>query len=112
MADHGHSHHIVPAKTYFYVLLALLGLTVLTLVLAPPFWARFGVHLDWGVLSPILAFAIATTKASLVLAIFMGLKYDNKLHLGIFLTGVFFLILLVVVCFVDIYSRAPVESAL
>lgn len=110
--EHGHTHHIVPASTYLKVLIALLVLTVLTVVAAPPFWARFGVHIDLGVFSAILAFAIATTKATLVLAIFMGLKYDNKLNLAIFLTGIFFLGLLALVCFTDIYSRAPVSSTL
>lgn len=110
--DHGHSHHIVPPSVYMKVLLVLLALTVLTVVAAPPFWAKFGVTLNLGPFSALIAFAIATVKASLVLAIFMGLKYDNKLNLAIFLTGIFFLILLLLVCFTDIYSRIPETSTL
>jgi cytochrome c oxidase subunit 4 len=114
MAEHGngHGHIIVPVSTYLKVLLTLLFFTILTVLVSPPVMATFGVHLHWGIFSAILAFAIATTKATLVLAIFMGLKYDNKLNLAIFLTGVFFLIVLLVVCFTDIYSRIPVHSTL
>ncbi len=110
--EHGSSHHIVPVNTYLKVLLVLLVLTFLTVALAPPVWARFGIHVHLGVFSAIVAFAIATTKASLVLAVFMGLKYDNKLNLVIFLTGIFFLIVLLIVCFTDIYTRLPVHSTL
>jgi hypothetical protein len=40
------------------------------------------------------------------------LKYDNKLYLAIFLTGVFFLVILFSFSVVDIYSRAFVGSTL
>jgi cytochrome c oxidase subunit 4 len=112
MAEHGHQHVIVPVSTYAKVLVTLLIFTVFTVLVSPPVMATFGVHLHWGIFSAILAFAIATTKATLVLAFFMGLKYDNKLNLAIFLTGVFFLLVLLVVCFTDIYSRIAVHSTL
>jgi cytochrome c oxidase subunit IV len=110
--EHGHTHHIVPPSTYMKVLLVLLFLTVLTVVAAPPFWAKMGVTLHLGAFSAIIAFAIASVKAALVLAIFMGLKYDNKLNLAIILSGVFFLVLLLFVCLGDIYTRLPVNSTL
>lgn len=112
MGNHGHGHHIVPISTYRNILLVLIALTVLTVVVAPPVMHKFGIDVNLGALTAVIAFAIATVKASLVLAIFMGLKYDNKLNLAIFLTGVFFLMLLLVVCFTDIYSRVPVSSTL
>jgi cytochrome c oxidase subunit IV len=111
-AEHGHTHHIVPVNTYFRVLMLLLALTVITVALAPPVWARFGIHMNLGIFSALIAFTIATTKATFVLAVFMGLKYDNKLNLAIFLTGVFGIIVLLVVCFTDIYTRIAVDSTL
>lgn len=104
----GHGHHvIVPIKTYFNILLWLLALTVLTVVVAPPVTG-----VDFGFLNAFIAFAIATAKATLVLAIFMGLKYDDKVNLVIILSGVFFLVVLFAFSIVDIYSRVGVESTL
>ena len=94
-------HHIVPIKTYFNVLLALLALTVLTVGVARPVSG-----FDAGIFNALIAFTVATAKASLVLAIFMGLKYDKKLNLVIFLTGVFFVIVMFLFCVLDIYTRS------
>lgn len=108
MANQGHgAHHIVPIRTYLKILVILLVLTVATVVFAPPV---SGIEL--GAFSALVAFAIATAKATLVLAIFMGLKYDNKLNLAIFLTGIFFVMILWLFSVVDIYSRINVPSTL
>lgn len=104
---HGGHHHIVPIQTYLKILGALVVLTVLTVLVAKPVSG-----FDAGVLNAFIAFAIATVKAVLVLAVFMGLKYDKKLNLAILLTGVFFLIVMLTFCVVDIYSRIRVESTL
>ena len=106
MSDKG-GHHIVPLKTYLYVLLALFGLTVLTVAVAKPVSG-----FDAGLLNAFIAFTIATVKAALVLAIFMGLKYDNKLNLAIILSGVFFLIVMFAFSVLDIYTRIHVNSTL
>ena len=76
-------HHIVPIKTLTAVILALGVLTILTVATA---------QADLGSFNVPLAMLIAGVKASLVIAIFMGLKYDNKtnaLVLGIGLVLVF-----------------------
>lgn len=104
---HEDGHHIVPIKTYLMVLSALLVLTVLTVLVAKPVSG-----FDAGVFNAFIAFAIATIKATLVLAVFMGLKYDKKLNLVIFLTGVFFLIVMFAFSVLDIYTRLPVDSTL
>lgn len=106
--DHSHEgHHITPIKTYLNVLLVLIGLTIATVAFAPPV---SGLHL--GFFSVIIAFAIAATKAGFVLSIFMGLKWDSRLNLAIFFTAIFTLMILLVVCFTDIYSRIAVDSTL
>jgi cytochrome c oxidase subunit IV len=104
---HGSGHHVVPLNTYLKVLGVLLVLTVITVATATPVT---GVH--FGALNAIVAMAIASTKAGLVLAIFMGLKYDDKLFLVLMLTSVFFLILLFSISIVDIYTRVFVNTTL
>ena len=103
----GSGHHIVPIKTYLGILAILLVLTVVTVAVAKPVSG-----FDLGVFNGFIAFAIASLKAGLVLAIFMGLKYDNKLNLVIFFTGVFFLVVMIAFCLLDIYSRVKVDSTL
>lgn len=109
--NHGHSdsagHHIVPAATYMKILWILLGLTALTVLCAKPV---SGLHL--GFMGAVVAFAIASTKAALVLAIFMGLKYDSKLNLAIFLAALFFVAVMFSFSIVDIYTRLKVMSPL
>ena len=89
-------HHIIPLKTYVTVLMALMVLTVVTVAAA-----RF----DFGAMNTIIALGIASVKAALVLAIFMHLKYDDKLYLVVILTGVFFLIVLYFFSVLDIFTR-------
>ena len=95
--------HIVPFSVYAKVLFALLILTALTVIAA---------QVDFGFLNVLIAMGIATVKAVLVLLFFMHLKYDNKLFPVIFLTGVFFLIILFLFCELDILTRVPESSVL
>lgn len=104
--QHG-GHHILPISTYRNILFILLGLTIITVAVAKPV-----THFDMGIFNGFIAFAIASVKAALVLAIFMGLKYDKKLNLVIFLTGVFFLIVMISFCLLDIYTRIKIDSTL
>ena len=102
---HGTGHHIVPLKTYVNVLLALFVLTIVTVLAA---------QVDFGFLNTIVALGIATVKAVLVMAIFMGLKYEGRFNLNLimFLTGVFFLVLLFAFSVLDIYTRVLESSTL
>mgnify|MGYP003394248265 CR=1 FL=1 len=66
-----HAHHIVPLKTYWLVLVALLILTVVTVGAS---YINFGsAAYNWAV-----AIIIACTKASLVMMVFMGLRWDSN----------------------------------
>ncbi len=108
MGGHGNTtHHIVPINTYLKVLGVLLLLTVLTVAVAKPVSG-----FDAGIFNAAIAFAVATVKAVLVMAIFMGLKYDKKLFLVIFLSGIFFLIIMISFSLLDIYTRIHVNSTL
>lgn len=97
------NNHIVPFNIYIKVLSALLVLTVLTVLVA---------QMDFGFFNVLIAMGIATIKAALVLLFFMHLKYDNKLFPVIFLTGVFFLIVIFLFCELDIVTRIPEFSVL
>ena len=97
------SEHIVPFKTYLNILLILLGLTVLTVLVS---------LVDFGIFNLIISMGIATFKATLVLLYFMHLKYDDKSYPVIFLTGVFFLVVIFIFCTLDIFSRILETSVL
>ena len=101
------SHHIIPFKTYLNVLLALLFLTVVTVLVAKPVSG-----FDAGVFNAFIAMLIASVKAGLVAAIFMHLKYDNKLHLALLLISVFFLVVLFAFSWFDIITRIEQLSTL
>ncbi len=104
--SHG-SHHITPISTYFKTMIALLCLTILTTLVARPV-TGFNI----GIFNTFLNFLIAAIKGSLVLAFFMGLKYDKKIHLVIFSMGLFFLLVFLSFCLLDIYTRVHVISPL
>lgn len=94
--EHSQHHHIIPLATYVKVLVALLILTVLTVAAS-----RF----DFGAMNTVINIGIASVKASLVLAIFMHLKYDDKLYLVVLLTAVFFVIVMYFFSALDIFTR-------
>ena len=75
---HEEQHHIIPFSILRNVCVALLVLTALTV---------FCARLHLGVLAAPIAFLIALTKAMLVMAYFMGLKYDAKSNRIIFSRG-------------------------
>jgi cytochrome c oxidase subunit 4 len=70
--SHGHDMqgHIVPVRTFFKVLVALLILTVITVAAA---------QVDLGKWNIVGALVIASVKASLVILVFMHGKYENKI---------------------------------
>lgn len=108
MADnnnHSSVHHIVPFPILVKTAIALFGLTLLTMI---AFWNNH--HL--GALAAPIAFLIAGTKAMLVMAFFMGLKYDTWLNRLIFGLGFFFLLLLWALSQIDIASRVIEKSTL
>jgi cytochrome c oxidase subunit 4 len=98
------SGHIVPRRIYYGVFAALIVLTYLT------YWAAFqdvDLHL-WGVhiaLNPVIALAIATTKALLVILFFMHVRYSSKLTRMALMAGFFWLGILLVMTMGDYISR-------
>lgn len=96
-------HHIIPLKTYWSIFGALIVLTVVTVLAA---------KVDFGALNTIIAFGIASVKASLVLGYFMHLKYDNMMNRVIIGSSVLFLLILWFFCILDILTRVAQPSVL
>ena len=101
------SHHVVPFNSYLKVLLALLVLTVITVLVAKPVSG-----FDAGAFNALIAMVIASIKAGLVAAIFMHLKYDDKTHLLILVISVFFVIVMFAFSWLDIATRIKQMSTL
>lgn len=103
-ADHGHGHgalqmghhHVSSAALFARVLVALLILTVLTVVAS-----RF----DFGSANMLIAMAVASVKASLVIAFFMHVKWDTAINKIVFLSSFLFLSLLFVFTLADLATR-------
>ena len=97
MSESSQHQHIVPAKIYIGIWLALICLTVVTAGVA---------FIDLGPLNTVVALSIATFKALLVVFIFMGVKYTHeKLTPVILVSAIFFLGLLLSLSMSDYLTR-------
>jgi cytochrome c oxidase subunit 4 len=65
------THHIVPYRTYGLILVLLLVLTGISVAVTQIELSR------WSTLAALL---LATTKSAVVLAVFMHLKFDQKVY--------------------------------
>jgi cytochrome c oxidase subunit 4 len=98
MSEHKeHEHHIVSPMVYLVILCALLFGTGLTV------WASY---VDLGIFNPIIALAIACTKATLVVLFFMHVKYSTRLTMLTVGAGIFMFLTLISMTLADYISRA------
>src|SRR5215469_4784915 len=92
-----HSEHVVSARLYVLVWIILIVCTVLTAWVAT---------IDLGKFNTVVALGIATFKASIVVLIFMHVKYTSeKMTKAILLAALFWLLLLLVLSLTDYSSR-------
>ena len=98
MANHAeHSQHIVSSGLYWLIWGILIICTVLTAWIAT---------IDLGPFNTVVALTIATFKASIVVLIFMHVKYTSeKMTRAILISAVFWLLLLLVLSLTDYSSR-------
>lgn len=89
-------HHVVSIKAYVGVFLALMVLTGVTV------WAA---GQDFGPYNTAVAVGIAITKATLVVLIFMHVKWGTKLTKLFVVSGVVFLLILMAITMSDYVSR-------
>jgi cytochrome c oxidase subunit 4 len=108
MTDHHHDpanvinpehaeHHIVGPKTYIIIFGTLLTFTAITVGAA---------FINLGILNPIVALAIASIKAVIVILFFMHVKYQSNLIKMTVGAGFFTFLALVTMTLSDYMSRA------
>jgi len=90
------SQHVVPRKAYVAVFAALVVLTAVTTTVA---------FLDLGPWNTVVALGIAFTKATLVVLIFMHLKYSSRLTRVVVAGGLFWLAILLALTLSDFFTR-------
>ena len=90
-------HHIVTPKIYAIVFASLLIGTAITVKAA---------YIDLGVFNPVVALAIACTKAVIVILFFMHVKYQSNLVRMTVACGFFTFLVLVTMTLTDYMSRA------
>ncbi len=98
------SEHIVSKNLYYLVFAALIFLTVLTYAVSLFDFATVSPSLWW--LNTLIALMIAATKASLVVLIFMHVRYASRLTKLIVVAGFFWLAILLVFLGADYGTRA------
>ncbi len=100
--DHAaHGHHIIPIPTLLKVFAALLVLTGLTVGLSP---------LNLGAFEIPVALGLASAKATLVVMIFMALKYDNPVNALTFSVGVLFVAIFLTFTLLDTAFRGDMDN--
>jgi len=89
-------HHIIPYRTFLFILAGLITLTLISVAVT---------QISLGTLTVTIALLIAAIKSSLVLSIFMHLKFDDKFF-TILVTAVILVIGLVIfITFLDYLYR-------
>ena len=91
------SHHIISPVTYTIVFATLLVFTGITVGAA---------YVDLGILNPVVALAIASFKAVVVILFFMHVKYQSKLVKLTVSAGFFTFLVLITMTLSDYMSRA------
>jgi cytochrome c oxidase subunit IV len=89
-------HHIVSPKVYVVIFLSLIAGTILTVVAA---------FQNFGQLNIVIALAIATVKASLVVLFFMHARYSPRRTHLVIICAVFWLAIMLALTLTDYQSR-------
>ena len=90
--------HVVDGRVLVAVFAALVALTAVTVAVS---------YFDLGPLNLIVALSIATIKAACVALWFMHLRYDSGLNAFIFLVGIVFLGLFLIIAMFDSVQYQP-----
>lgn len=88
--------HIVPYKTFAIVWIVLLALTGITIAVA---------QYNLGALNVWVALSIATLKSGLVVAVFMHMKYENRLFKLSLFAALAILAIFIGMTFLDVLYR-------
>jgi cytochrome c oxidase subunit 4 len=88
--------HIIPYKTFLYVLALLIALTLTSVAVT---------QIYLGTLTVVIALLIAAVKSSFVLRIFMHLKFENKIISIAVIAVVLVLATVIFITFLDYLYR-------
>jgi cytochrome c oxidase subunit IV len=91
-----HTEHIVKPGTYLGIITTLLALTGITV---------YAAYVNLGKFNIVVALAIATAKATLVVLFFMHAKYSPRRTQLVIFAGIFWLALLLFMTLSDYVSR-------
>jgi cytochrome c oxidase subunit IV len=89
-------NHIVPYRTFLYVLALLITLTLTSVAIT---------RIYLGTLTVVLALLIAAVKSSFVLRIFMHLKFEKKMFSFMVIAVVLILAAVILITFLDYLYR-------
>jgi cytochrome c oxidase subunit 4 len=89
-------NHIIPYRTFLYVLALLVTLTLTSVALT---------QIYLGTLTVVLALLIAIIKSSFVLRIFMHLKFENSMFSVIVIAVVLLISVVIILTFLDYLNR-------
>lgn len=90
------NHHIVPYRTYGLILLLLLVLTSVSVAVT---------QIELTKWSTAVALLLATAKTSFVLAVFMHLKFDQRIFRVMAILIIILLAVVIIVTFLDYMFR-------
>jgi cytochrome c oxidase subunit IV len=96
MAEHSTEHSHPTPKLYFIILCCLVAGTVLT---------YFAATWEMGIFNPVVALAIACTKATLVILYFMHVRYSSTLTKVTVVAGFFWLLIMITLSLSDYVTR-------
>jgi cytochrome c oxidase subunit IV len=96
VSEHQHTEHIVKPGTYLAIITTLLALTGITV---------YAAYVNLGKFNIVVALAIATAKATLVVLFFMHAKYSPRRTQLVIAAGIFWLALLLFMTLSDYVSR-------
>jgi cytochrome c oxidase subunit 4 len=96
VSEQEHTEHIVKPGTYLVIITTLLFLTALTVTAA---------YINLGRFNIVVALAIATLKATLVVLFFMHAKYSPRRTQLVIVAGIFWLLILLFMTLSDYVSR-------
>lgn len=88
--------HIVPYRTFLFVLVGLIALTLTSVAVT---------QIALGTFTVAIALLIATIKSSFVLRIFMHLKFENKLYTVVVFGVVLLIALVILITLLDYIYR-------
>jgi cytochrome c oxidase subunit IV len=88
--------HIIPYRTFLYILALLVALTLTSVAIT---------QIYLGTLTVVMALVIAAIKSSFVLRIFMHLKFENKMFSVAVIAVVLILSVVIIITFLDYLYR-------